>query len=117
MTRHNKGPCGNCSYDCCCRCDTANCYLCRKIGKYRKCTYTTYAKHFICFKCNYSWKRYNISLDEERQACPHCNMPPKVVPSSIRIPKKHDNKSWVKLEKFCHVCPVSPATGYCCSVE
>jgi len=133
MPRHSKN-CGNCAHNCCCNCPVLNCYLCRQVksGRFisKLCSYPHYPTHFVCFGCRFSWKRRadsNISNEVyrrlgntdcmDRQSCPTCNKPPKIVPSSIRVPKYRKTKEWNSLEKHCETCPTAPSNGFFSDIE
>lgn len=132
MTRHIEA-CGNCSYNCCCTCTVPNCYLCRHMRYGKRCSSTKHPTHLVCFGCRRAWKRSNgdavhnevhARLGEDacadimdRQSCPGCNRPPKVVPSSIRVPKRHKAKAWRALELHCAACPTAPQNGWFRALE
>jgi hypothetical protein len=121
--------CGNCSYNCCCRCENkSSCRIC----KIDRCGHgAEYPQHHLCLDCKHVWKtregsviirkgrvineaymhdkkdikdrkKYigDESYDMKSTSCPFCNNPGIIVGLNFRVPKKNDKKGWELLQKL-----------------
>lgn len=122
--------CGNCAYNCCCRCDRRDeCRIC----KIDRCGHgPEYPTHHLCLSCMHSWKtregnivftqsgrvdnkayvhdkrdikkRQKYTSDEKYNmkptACAFCGDPGIIVGINFRTPKHNDNNAWKLLHKL-----------------
>ena len=120
--------CGNCSYNCCCRCENRK--TCR-ICKIDRCGLgPEYPVHNLCLDCKHTWKTREGSVNISRKgrvknegymhdkrdikdrqkilsaydmkpvSCPFCRKPGTIIGINFRVPKKTDTKSWDLLHKL-----------------
>ena len=109
MGLYNLNGCGNCSYDCCCKCEIKDtCFHCRS------CQDDCYAEHYVCYDCRKAWKAdetriwHQMSKREKSEwyrrkgvpTCPQCRQPGRYVNYATRVPKHSDVRGWEILKRI-----------------
>lgn len=103
--------CGNCEYDCCCRCNNYNCYVCKKINGFRRCSADLigYGIKYACYKCGVQFKCKQLKTTKKQNYslgthCPICGSSDDLVciPSIFQLPKysKKNMEIWILTKKL-----------------
>jgi hypothetical protein len=114
--------CGNCNYNCCCKCLLDHCHICKRRYAGQRATHCSgydYPTHWICLNCQIGGKKYDRFDHNKRDngpgvkrhlvdyydltgipRCRKCSQDMMSVGRNFRSPKESDDRSWIVIRKI-----------------
>ena len=108
MGIYKLNGCGNCTYNCCCKCEIGDaCYHCKH------CHQEPFPVHYVCCDCRRAWKSSDVRIwdqltkrersewhrREGSPSCPQCGQYGSYVNYATRVPKRSDIQGWAVFKR------------------